>query len=905
MGQSGPASVTPNRRTHVIVDSSQSTLVQPAFSYERVYNQIGKGQSSKRINVSQWAGVGWQIKSYWDTKSFAAERTEGQAGFIADTDCAVAGGILYKYGNRKLTNTEITGVATGGSANVATQSNPHFLKAWASSDDTSTLVLTADQTAFPSPDTSDPNYVMDRQVATTASYSVDAQFTFNILLFGGGDNSSDGLATFYFPGPAGQTATYNSSGVPTATEQGIGQYALKLYGDGRAKLFERKQDGTWLDRATVTYSAPANVFSHSHLFLITTSTASSFAGGPGGTIVIRRGIATFGNNPLGNLVNSAIAALTLNDHDTTGQDFVYAVPRVNESAIPRYDCQLRVDVRRDLRNVRFSLAVPHYFDTGTIQDENITIPGVVSQDNNLTLQWDGDTPGDSTIDAKVYNALTNTELSVVSTFGNGKIYAVPALGTLGPLKMIYVKLTLTASSSKTQTPRLRSYKVYRDGLYASTGTTPFDLLDTDSDTHVIRHAVTQYSVNGPERDFTQERASISAADLTNTLSTLNLRTSRPIRIETEYDPADATKRFVLFDGYTDQIDATRITGGKVRAYPSTNAKHYDIQANGHWQRLRESLFYSVQQTFYDYNTGQPVKVTDLVKAVLQYAGYPSSQISVPDSPVLLFGKGNSQAFAISALLNCADVVQKLLADYLGWFLVWDPNAGSAGLWRALAPTYAPYTNVAAFITSGPPQSDGQTRLVHSTAAYPLASTLGDGLTYTATAPTIFIDREAPLRTWNAPPEANMIHVSCMGVISAGGAKKWHTTTLVNPKSFNFDPNNPTADTTSPDYLGRLKPLYYMNPSLAGAGVTEAGAANAIKWVARRLYDVAAHNVSLVSFQAPIVPLVHELDSSKRRSFRFYDPVTVDGVQYLVRNFNPNCEKDSVQMAMFQLEKPNF
>jgi hypothetical protein len=107
----------------------------------------------------------------------------------------------------------------------------------------------------------------------------------------------------------------------------------------------------------------------------------------------------------------------------------------------------------------------------------------------------------------------------------------------------------------------------------------------------------------------------------------------------------------------------------------------------------------------------------------------------------------------------------------------------------------------------------------------------------------------------------------------------------------------TADPTHPDYIGYEVPLLYIDPNLS----TEA----AVKWIARRLYDVMAHAIKGIRFTAPLLLVTDSSDTYQKRPrmLRYYDPVLVDGIQFLVRSCNPSYKKDGMQFATYELEAP--
>ena len=885
--------VTPNRRTHIICDDTQQVLIEPAFSFERMATQMARTSSARASNVIRRPAVGWRVANYFDLAQWSSERTEAQSGYLTQSGSSlrVASGVMEFYGNRAVTNTELPTVQSGGSGSVATQSVPKQRRGFVAGANLSTYVLSADQTAFPSPDTTDANYVMDRIASSAAAYAPGI-FVFEFEVYGIQNAATDGLFTMYFPGPAGK----NADGT------GNGQYALKCYGTGRAKLFERKSDASgWIERMTLTFAVAGAVFGNSFRFAIESGSVVAPGGGVGGFVLVRMGHAVA--RPIAFETNIGAATVhaveQIIDFDLTSHDTVYKVPIYGDAPASQ-DCQLRVDVRRDLRGIDFWVAAPHYFSSGYLIDDFITTPGLFSNNNPFTLEWKTVNNGGS-IDAELHyiNPADNSDVTMTPLApgtNNKKMYAAPSYGTSGPPTQYYVKFSFTATA--TASPYLQAFKLYRSALYNATGTTPFEIRSGGDNPQVITKAATEFSIIGPDRDITHETATIHGADLLNNMTVLRTR-SFPVRIETEYDSSDSSKRLILFDGIAQRVDQDRLRGGaRPSGFPVRNAYRFTINANGPWQRLQEQNFVNVLQTMFNYSDGLPFKATDMVKAILQWAGYPDSEINIPDSPIRLWGKNASSWIGLEPYFNAADVIQRIMYEYLGWTLIRDYNAGSHGKWRAIQPSVAPYTNVCAFLTSPQPQSDSQLRLASDVTGYPLASTLSDGLTYKATAPVVYISNA--LRSYVVPPEANMVHVTAVGQSTSAGANTVYSQTLVNPKSYNFYPDKPTADPTNPDYLGRMVPLYYMNPSLAAAGEDTQTLA-AVTWIARRLYDVSCLAIKMSDFEAPLVPLVHEDDSSRRRTLRYYDPVSIDGQQYLIRNYNPAVSKDSKQMAMVQVQ----
>jgi hypothetical protein len=923
--------VTPFRKTHVVFDSDEPVVVQPAVSFERVSGQMARSTSSNRVDVVNIPAIGWRISSYACANFFLDQRTSAQDNYLTSSggSLLLATGVQEAPRVRKIVNADVTGIDTGSSSDLASTAAPFYRRMWTDTDDVSTLGMST--AGFNQPDTTDTSYVMDRIAESTSQYGSEDPFFFQFDVPGTTRSASQAIASLYFPGPASQTVLTNKSIVASTEatyETGRGEYCLKLYGDGKAVLFERLTTGspyTWKSRTSFSYAASGKVFGTSHFITITGMKQCDFNGGKGGVINFRMG--TYSNVPntgAGSVLYKGINITTAYAATMPGigETHVYNVPNASNSPVASHDCQLRVDISRELRGVEFCVGVAKYKATGTLTCDKFKHGGLsistgVDTDHPYVLQWNAYIPTGSSdvtgcaVDLKLYSAVTNAEIStpvVVNSYT--KNYPLPANFT----DSMYVVATLTASTSRKRSPTLISYKVYRDALYGNTGMTGVDFTtDSSGGKNVLTRVISEFQMYGAERDVSHEMATIKGADLLGTYTPLRTRSGIPAMVWTQYDPADATKRLYLFDGYVSPTDTIPIPGGGSSAI---NAKRgitkkasymFDLQANGKWQRLKEYNFTATQQLMQKYDsvsgTYTPWKVTELVAFILSWCGFDSSQIDITDSPIVVWTKNGDPWFGNAPNINLLDAIQDLLYTYLGSFLVWDRALGTYGKWRVLPQVRAPYTNVAAFVTTGPPQTDGTTRVGHNAKSYPLASTLADGFTYTPTAPVIPMSR-GTVRDQVIPPEGNFLYVSYRhtGDNPDPESGDHSVQVLFNRKSFNFDPRQPTADSTDPDYLGRYVPIYYFLPSLAAGN---SGIDDALKIIARRIYDFACHAKFLRDFEAPIVPITHESDATKVRNLRYYDPVTVDGVQYIVRNANPHFTSDFAQMQMLQVEKPNF
>jgi hypothetical protein len=203
---------------------------------------------------------------------------------------------------------------------------------------------------------------------------------------------------------------------------------------------------------------------------------------------------------------------------------------------------------------------------------------------------------------------------------------------------------------------------------------------------------------------------------------------------------------------------------------------------------------------------------------------------------------------------------------------------------------APYTNLAHFTTDGP----GAGKLASSLASYSVAKD------------TAFI-QHGTLVASVKPPEGNLVIVTGTGYIGedAGVAARL-TQYAINVRSYNFlglasgHPKYPQAD-NNPDYLPHIAPIVVIDPGLTTP--------DAVNWVTRRVFEIACFGRKRLSFVAPLL-LINDPDDAelagpptRYRPLRYYDPVTVDGSQYLVLKCTPDYSRDRAQWAHYELEAP--
>lgn len=529
-----------------------------------------------------------------------------------------------------------------------------------------------------------------------------------------------------------------------------------------------------------------------------------------------------------------------------------------------------IDVRRDYRG-QVALYRNIYHTSGYVQDLPFLVPWpVIPAGTILTLKVSAELVPGSDIAIQLFDATDDSEISPTgAAVGNGVIQADYSLGA--NQGKLYVKITLTSDTGD-QTPLLHGYEVEVAGLR-----------ETRVPTVTTGGVLRSVSISGPDYDPSQAQAKAVVKDVTAQLNSLLLaRGAVHGRIKTQYDALGNTT--ILHEGIL--LDARAKLRGKTgMTYPSPNWRDYELTFGSMWVRVQRQLNLSVERFAEDPDAPEdpttgvrpPWKITDIIRYCLRKLGWPDSQLDIPDLNLRLWpAQATLEDLTLYPAVSFAEFLIRLSRDYLGMVLLWDPNAGAAnGMWRLLYNPSAPYTSLATFsagAAAGKVQSHPN--------SYGASETFIINDTYDS---------------WVVPPEANFIIVTATGeLLPSDGGSKLLVARIYNPLSFNFDPANPTADATHPDYLGDIVPLLYFDPTL-----TEPAA---VAYVARRLYDRVAHGEKWFTFQAPALYVGDASDSQlsgRKRPLRINDVITVLGSTALVRSASYGYDRDNRQLMTIE------
>lgn len=893
--------ITRVRKTHVKFDTPGYEMVQPSWSIERTAVEIGRGVAENRagLKVGLVDDLGWVIKNYWEDEATHSERTEDTTSLLTTANAQVASVLARQYEWITPNTSYMSNILSGAGAGIATGgAASKFRKKVAAGS--SWAVGISD---------SYPTLKAKGYSGMTADEVTIALDT--VIVSNDPDNKyQDIFFSFWTPGSTSSNPQliYQLVFVAQATgpigtmQAGKGQYLVNFYGNGYADVLELGVDNsTWMYRMSFRYDVTPTVAKQQSI-KIYKAAYDPRKNGIAGKIIfhsksgVGESVENFGTSQSYTKVSALVNA---NHHPS------YSIcPSAEGLAQQTWETSIRIKMRRDLRG-SIDLRIGKKPTTATLVDDDITIPIQIYDQATLgtfDIAWKATLPNTScTIVCKVYDPSTGSELPLVSSSSTGRTYRFVKDANGVILNTYRVKIFFTGDGA--YTPYFHGYRIGGDAIF---------LLITDP-TETEFRTLRGINIMGAERDPRHNIAHIMLSNLGNDATVLRTRGSIPIKVEVEDSPdTDPTKRTVLFRGYTKTVNAsrkTRLTNSKT---VGSTYYDYNIDAIGMFQRLSEQI--SIQSSpLFNLTNGQPFKVTDMISSWLSACGFPTAAEAgssaaamqdIPDSLISFFNNSGGFHEQLDIFSEIGHTILSFLDQYLGWTLYFDENAGTYGKWKLLQPATVPYQNKCQFVTA--PYSTGGKVVATARLSYPSAN-LPAGFEPAATAlPQAFI-RKNSFKSWVKPPEGNVIIASSAMKTTPNGVPQWRFQVLPNFVSADF--GNGLVDSSHPDYLGRVVPIYVMCPNLAtipdvynSLGQSEWAALN---WIARRAYDVSCHAIKFCSFEAPLLLITHEDDATRKRPLRYYDPVVVDGEQFLIRNVNPTYRKDHIQMAIYECEGPRI
>lgn len=840
---------TPTRDSIPTFDVSDPSVIEPQWGGRRRGADVASASilafpTVSKFNVRFWASGAWTLEPYQTAITNVSERT-GQASLVIPKAAFNVVDILVEFAKWRL-STDLAGMP-GSVAGVAATGDYQIRK------------------NVPASGTFNEHIPLDTpQPGDSFTVPMDRV----------------GQSKTPFPANQGFCVRWTIPGISSAAPDytwifGFGQYNVVFRGDGLSNLWEYCQDssGTWVTRlrGVFRHCGPSQVSNTAHSMIIFPHI------GPNGEKII-----SFSGMQLD--VAGYLAGFTsIKAGDVAPTEYVYvaspATRGTDRDATSATQVtiseHIRFDIRRDLK-LHLQFSTIGFPTTGSLSDEPWQIPSYFSNANPMEYDIEKQEPGSTSIVLNILDAATGAPFVV------------------GTDNKPYVRFDFTGDG--TNTPILWGYGLARDAVIADSSPGSF----TGGN---LIHA----AWNGAAADPSTVSGEITIRDEKNQLPLLAVRGWFPFDLPTTYTPVGGSPTTVhLFRGYAVRPQAIRrgrqkadgsgleegaFGLGAVSQYPSPNWHDYNIPIVGAWARLHERIndhnfrLYAIDPSApIDPDTGRrpPWKVTDVVRDMLNAAGYPAGMIGDFDSPIRLWygTSGKVEEWKIAATVNFSEVIVKLLRNFLGAYLLFDENAGTHGKWTVLFPSDSTTPIVGSFVTQYP---SGH-KPPHLPQAYP------------ANTWPVF---DAP-QSYAVRPEFNIMVVHAP-VSFLGNTFARVTNSLINYKSFNVPGASSPGDPTSPDWIGYARPACVIDVSLADP-TNYQQSQNAVDFTVRRLFDFACHGQLI---QPILGPLAFILDSvtGNYRPLRFQDPVNYNGVRYYVRSVSPDIGSDFHQMAHYELIKP--
>lgn len=890
------------RETQLVFNDYLPSITSPWIALERSADNICASSNAVVSGMQRIDGVGWQIRSYMRDPGDIAWLSPAQAGALSVGNGATVAPHFVEEDS--FIQPSLSGVSYAGS--VVTSGGPVITAKIPAGTDRSTLVLTADQAAFPSPDTSDDPVTMDRVHVFDGTEPWDA-ILFQFYAPSSALTSRGTFGTGYFNGPAG----VDSAGAADSSKRGTGHYAMKIRGDSTVAVWEVLADGTWKYRYAFPWREGSNAVEFGYICI--TVIPRMWQDGDGNYLGDR---ITFQVSSLTSISVGAGIANTVADllANQTGNQKIYNVPR--QVKVPTVDCPIRVDLARDCR----ATFMPYrhiYRDSGILIDDYFALDQAINTSENFNVYLQGVIPAGTTVAIELFDEdgaslSPATSQSVINTQIGQTAYR--AFVPVDRMRFVRMKVTATSDSGHTRTPTLIHYAIYRSPEYNSEN--PLELVTVPSreaPPALPRTTIESFAITPQETDPGAESAVFVVTDLVGDLEFLGERNMIPILCRTRYD-SNPDHWADLFRGYILQATGevfrrddrdgggTGTAGyknGKARLYPAGTATRYTLQCVGEWARAAETLTPKLKTWGTDEATGELFRATDVIRFNAELI-YPAELVDVPDLDIPL-NSADPSAFQQEPNTKCIDTMQGMATDYAGGYMLFDEAAGEKGILRMLLQKHAPYNNLAVFEMDHPTKLAGDSvpRLPHWAGAYQ-PTTEGDQ----EVLHTFIVGGTYAHWLEKAEGNAVIVHGAAIGAdTNTAGNGPLLCQTAVNVGSYNFLGLSPGddgyPDGSSPEFYNRIVPIRDTNFNL--------GTQEAVDWKCRRIFEKACFARFYLGFEAPMLLVTDTTDALQQRPrrLRFYDPVQVrkpDGTlaQFLVVSCTPTAKKDGEQMARYVL-----
>ena len=706
---------------------------------------------------------------------------------------------------------------------------PCYVKEVTSGQDYGRDDLQSDRLAFPGPANAG-NVPFDRLLAGVKTYRAGQPFLFSFFVPTVGE-PGDVLYRFFFGGPSDTT---------TRTF-GTGEWCVSFKGDGSAELHERvfgwtrRHQFRWADS-----TAAAKGWAHCFICPFDRSRIFFIASSGKGNDNAQRRIGEERVSPRDYALNTSLYY-----HSPLLAKYVYKESITGAGHV-------RVDARGDLA-ARFAVGASKYHDGGTLVDAPFAFPQVLPAGSVFRVKPQQIVPTDTSLDTYVIDPDTGTQLDT----GTNPYEWLTVAGQ----KRYQVKFIFQGTDT---TPYLRSYDVELDA-------TVTEALVDEAPTVSVNVGPLAVNLMGPDQDVTHQSGSLVFHDREGECTPLQTRGRVPFRLYTEY-AADHSET-CLFDGeLSAEAETVYLTNG-------SSYERYECTLTGKWATVWEQLAEGPLSYGWDTDANQPKTVTQTIYDLFRLAGVPDEQLDIPEQSLPFWLSADEpNRYRLQPGVRFLDVIQRLAREYLDAWVTWCPNSGTSGLWRLrLNPTNPSSNIVWNFVTTAPTVLGDDAlptaALVHVPGAYELN--------------TIYATR---VRTKRQAPEINSLRVYG---IAPGPVVGTVDATKYNPKSFTRDPENPTADPTSPDYIGRE-----IHEAFFAYTVSQ----EECNFLCARFYDLLCHGRVLKIIDAPFFTVVDTEDDHYRvpRPLQIGDCITLDGSVGVVQTCHVSYNDDVNQSQCLEV-----
>jgi hypothetical protein len=877
--------MTPNRMTAVRFNRFFPAIIQPATAVYRASEEFARAGAEGSTNVAVVAGAGLQLRSYDMDETSLWDYEPAQAGFHRPGGLLSvhASGLNSEAAWRTLTLPGITYKPDTAGEGMYLWNK--YVAATSGFD----ARLADDEAAFPPPFPGDDLMDVDRLWRSVADHMPWERASFIVVASGAVADLPGCLARVYFTGPAG----YDDRGV------GLGQYSVKLYIDGRGVLFERCLGASpggakrWVRRFEFRFTPLGGV----GRFLIFSIASNATAAQNGDRITF-----SIAQSPA--LVNAGAFVFNLSGAISQAglrkEPIVFRVPRSSTSVGVTVPAPFRIDMRRDVL-ASFNVYRSVYPESGTFIDDWVSLAAhPLGPVRTLTLTWFGFRPAGTAVTCRLRRS-DGTLLAQVGlingAYGQQLLFTCPA----GPIREYRAEFDLSSSDDRFQTPTVTGYEL----TTPATIETPYvpnarqvvirnlNSVRTDGagTPRLEGRYITRVQASGASRNPEEASFEVAIENPSGMDLPLQWRAGTPVDIELQSREAPHTTLSIMARGYTMPVSVSRKgkkrTAGEMsprRRWPFPDWNEMRIQGGGEYVRLKRCLT-PARLIYTDHVTETNWKVTDAIRDYLtSIAGYPSTMVEIPDLPIRFWG-GRGEDIVVEPGQEGLSLLQGWAEDYLGAALIFDENAGPAGMWRLLRRRRAPYNPVCRIYRDHP----GAKMLPHLLSSYPIETRENGQIV----APTFAVDEEITFE----PPEANLVQVF------GSREEVQYSQVYANVASFNYcglasgHAKYPSID--HPDCLMECVPVQVWDYTLQSQ--------EAVDWVGRRVFEDVCFSREVIRFRAPLRFILDVLDPHQRlpRMPRVNDAVEYqqpDGTfaTYLVSSCGPEYTHDDLMWGRWEI-----